>query len=57
MNLTMFGERNTSIRPIIEKSSDLLASEIFLSSPPESINLKPADSKEMTTITTETPIT
>lgn len=57
MNLTMFGERNTSIRPIIEKRSDLLASEIFLSSPPESINLKPADSKEMTTITTETPIT
>ncbi len=57
MNFTMFGERNTSIRPIIEKSKDLLASDIFLSSPPESINLKPAESNEITTITTEMLIT
>lgn len=53
----MFGERNTSINPMMEKISDLLASDIFLSSPPERINLKPADNKDTTTMTTETAIT
>lgn len=53
----MFGERNTSINPMIEKIRDLLASDIFLSSPPERINLKPADNKDTTTMTTETAIT